>query len=212
MSTAKISLCAKCSMPIGDDSLYLKGKLYHYECSPYAATRAESAMGGTAVKELWQELLEKDDRTSPAEYPDMALITFDEFASAIRSCLAPGNAEPVAEDPRWQRLRDLFGLDGWYDGIWQGVASPDAIITHVEYVANERARLMSAALIHPAPAKGVSEASIEQIMRPGHWAAAVAKRLAALSCPPDDALNEIAAENQAARDDEWNSPEDGDDQ
>lgn len=28
---------------------------------------------------LWQELVEMDDRTSPAEYPDMALISFDEF-------------------------------------------------------------------------------------------------------------------------------------
>ncbi|WP_143748402.1 Lar family restriction alleviation protein [Mesorhizobium carmichaelinearum] len=38
-----------------------------------------------AVKALWQELLEKDDRTSPAEYPDMALITFEEFAAYLNN-------------------------------------------------------------------------------------------------------------------------------
>ena len=35
-------------------------------------------------EELWRDLCEKDDRTSPTEYPDMALITFAEFA-AIRA-------------------------------------------------------------------------------------------------------------------------------
>ncbi len=32
---------------------------------------------------LWQTLLDKDDRTSPAEYPEMALITFEEFCDAF---------------------------------------------------------------------------------------------------------------------------------
>lgn len=31
------------------------------------------------AKRAWQELLDKDDRTSPAEYPEMCLITFDEL-------------------------------------------------------------------------------------------------------------------------------------
>lgn len=35
------------------------------------------------VESLWQEILEKDDRTSPAEYPEMALITFEEFRDAL---------------------------------------------------------------------------------------------------------------------------------
>ena len=33
------------------------------------------------TERLWRDLLEKDDRTSPAEYPDMALITHDEFVA-----------------------------------------------------------------------------------------------------------------------------------
>ena len=35
------------------------------------------------AKELWRDLCEKDDRTSPEEYPDMALITEDEFYSCL---------------------------------------------------------------------------------------------------------------------------------
>jgi hypothetical protein len=30
-------------------------------------------------EDAWQDLLDKDDRTSPEDYPDMALITFDEL-------------------------------------------------------------------------------------------------------------------------------------
>lgn len=36
-----------------------------------------------AAEQAWHDLLDKDDRTSPAEYPDMALITFDEFSEAL---------------------------------------------------------------------------------------------------------------------------------
>lgn len=35
------------------------------------------------IDEAWRELLEKDDRTSPAEYPDMVLITRDELAEIV---------------------------------------------------------------------------------------------------------------------------------
>lgn len=40
-------------------------------------------MSKSSAKSLWQDLLDKDDRTSPAEYPDMVLITFEEFNEAI---------------------------------------------------------------------------------------------------------------------------------
>lgn len=36
-----------------------------------------------SVDEVWQQLLDKDDRTSPEEYPDMCLITFDELKSLL---------------------------------------------------------------------------------------------------------------------------------
>lgn len=35
------------------------------------------------IGEIWQELLDKDDRTSPAEYPEMVLISFDELAQIV---------------------------------------------------------------------------------------------------------------------------------
>lgn len=35
------------------------------------------------VDEVWQELCEKDDRNSPAEYPDMVLITREELAEIM---------------------------------------------------------------------------------------------------------------------------------
>jgi len=31
------------------------------------------------VRDEWQALLDKDDRTSPAEYPDMVLVTREEL-------------------------------------------------------------------------------------------------------------------------------------
>lgn len=33
--------------------------------------------------EAWQELVEKNDRTSPSDYPDMALITREELINFI---------------------------------------------------------------------------------------------------------------------------------
>jgi hypothetical protein len=35
----------------------------------------------------WQNLLDADDRTSPAEYPEMCLITRDELSSIIAECM-----------------------------------------------------------------------------------------------------------------------------
>lgn len=66
--------------------------------------------------ELWQDLLEKDDRTSPEEYPDMALITQDEFFAALdrfraaeveaerMRCAAIVAAESFRDDEAWDRV------------------------------------------------------------------------------------------------------------
>lgn len=35
------------------------------------------------IDEIWQEICDKDDRTSPAEYPDMCLISRAELAEYI---------------------------------------------------------------------------------------------------------------------------------
>ncbi|MBZ9807641.1 hypothetical protein [Mesorhizobium sp. ESP-6-2] len=62
-SSAVPSLCAKCSMPIGNNSLLIGDRLYHHECSPYpawnrrASSRAEPTVkAGVQVKGLaWVE-------------------------------------------------------------------------------------------------------------------------------------------------------------
>lgn len=51
------------------------------------------------VDELWQDLLERDDRTSPEEHPDMALITRDELRAALA-------AYEASKDERLTRERD----------------------------------------------------------------------------------------------------------
>lgn len=50
--------------------------------------RSNGAGEDAVIQGLWLDILEKDDRTSPEEYPDMALITEDEFAGSIRYALA----------------------------------------------------------------------------------------------------------------------------
>lgn len=47
-------------------------------------TAPNPAQVEAAIAGEWQAIIDKDDRTSRDEYPDMALITFDEFNEAIR--------------------------------------------------------------------------------------------------------------------------------
>lgn len=56
------------------------------------------------IEGLWQDLLDKDDRTSPEEYPDMALITFDEFRAALasRDAPPPGQGDGENAGSCWQ--------------------------------------------------------------------------------------------------------------
>lgn len=50
------------------------------------------------IDDSWQDLLDKDDRTSPDEYPDHALITFKEFDFYIRSAVDLSRKASVAVD------------------------------------------------------------------------------------------------------------------
>ena len=43
----------------------------------------DEGAAGEPVEDLWQELCERDDRTSGEEYPNMCLITFDELSDFI---------------------------------------------------------------------------------------------------------------------------------
>lgn len=58
---------------------------------PIAAPVAETA--GEAIEDLWQELCERDDRTSPEEYPEMCLINFDELSDFITRAAPPVPAQ-----------------------------------------------------------------------------------------------------------------------
>lgn len=49
----------------------------------------------TDVAEAWQELCEKDDRTSPAEHPDMCLITRDELLGYMSLASAEGERRGI---------------------------------------------------------------------------------------------------------------------
>ena len=66
------------------------------------------------IRELWQDLLDQDDRTSPPEYPNMALITFDEFAACIKLVAEEstyvGSTIPAAEAARLEASDHRRGL------------------------------------------------------------------------------------------------------
>lgn len=66
------------------------------------------------LERVWNDLLNADDRTSPAEHPDMCLITRGELAEAIQ--LAQFNwGEAARHGIEIQYLRDL---DGGEMGFW----------------------------------------------------------------------------------------------
>jgi hypothetical protein len=60
-------------------------------CACQAAQGDKALRDAPTADELWQELVEYDDRTSPEEYPDMALITRDELADFIARAAPQGD-------------------------------------------------------------------------------------------------------------------------
>jgi len=68
--------------------------------------RTQGPEEGLTPEEAWQDLLEKDDRTSPEDYPDMALITADELQAYMLAARDEGRAEglggwePIETAPR----------------------------------------------------------------------------------------------------------------
>lgn len=110
---------------------------------------------------LWQELLDKDDRTSPAEYPEMALITWDEFRATVHAAPAhpvePGEVERVArilwecdceEADEERRRHKMRPVEKWGDP-WH--ASGTGVRQQRKYVF--RAERILAALSTPSPAQ-----------------------------------------------------------
>lgn len=70
-------VCESCGFPWGADPVRHAGFCDNrYTATPAPAVDAVQAW---TPLDAWQELSEYTDRTSPAEYPDMCLITFDEL-------------------------------------------------------------------------------------------------------------------------------------
>lgn len=79
---------------------------------------ADNATVDELAAELWQELVDKDDRTSPEEYPDMALITYNEFIYYLSEHTRQSTAELE------QRVRDLEeGLSDMYNSACTNATS-----------------------------------------------------------------------------------------
>src|ERR1700677_2477759 len=101
----------------------------------------------------WQDLLDKDDRTSPADYPDMALITRVEFGGAMSEAFLLAKAKPEPH-PEWEakakaahdRIAAEAGVNP-FDTLkmlerWTADAEP---ANHLGQVSFSRAMLDSAA-------------------------------------------------------------------
>lgn len=87
-----------------------------------------------------KECVEKYTTTSALPSAPIKALHVTSVSSTFETA---SNAPPSpVEDPLWQKLRDLFGLDGWHDGHYNGIATPEQIVTHCEYVSGERARLL----------------------------------------------------------------------
>jgi hypothetical protein len=69
---------------------------------------------GLTLDEAWQDLVDKDDRTSPEEYPDIALITRGELDEYMRAAVAQYRLSPL---PTLQRLGQEFDAG---DGLKRG--------------------------------------------------------------------------------------------
>ncbi|WP_367347605.1 hypothetical protein [Sphingobium yanoikuyae] len=88
------------------------------ECLAALATPSkpdpQSREPSMTVDDAWQDLVDKDDRTSPEEYPDMALITREELADYMQAAQSRGQAfdgegEARADDIRRSIIRQLGG-------------------------------------------------------------------------------------------------------
>jgi hypothetical protein len=49
----------------------------------------------TQIESIWRDLLDKDDRTSPAEYPEMCLITKEELQDYMERAASDGMIEQI---------------------------------------------------------------------------------------------------------------------
>jgi hypothetical protein len=82
------------------------------------------------ASDAWQELIEKDDRTSPPEYPNMALVTLPELRWFLRDAIATITRD-LAEQREWHKhFASLAGE--WEANTKEAEADRDAAIARAE--------------------------------------------------------------------------------
>ena len=137
---------------------------------------------------LWRDLCEKDDRTSPEDYPDMALITEDEFYSCLdafataaevrarnaaieeltrlRDALEEIASDCDPADPEWGN--PALGRRNCWDVTQRALATPspdtERHLTVREQGIMNKALRRSGHLVHPSPDINQEEL----IFGPGH--------------------------------------------
>jgi hypothetical protein len=168
-----------------------------------AATRGE----GVSASEAWQELVEYDDRTSPEEYPDMALITREELASFMERATHPTTraAANVGRGVRidWlspEEYADLIAdLEGYTEPetpqdmvcirAMQALAKADAIFTALRQPASDDYRRGRREAIEEA-AKVAEEFNTGAGVQRDLTAIHIADAIRALSPAPDGGEND----------------------
>jgi len=109
-----------------------------------STTIERDTVDGLTDDEAWQDLVEKDDRTSPEEYPEMALITREELADYMRAALSPASTDIGA----LREALEPFALIST-EGVVKAETGHVTITTCAEYF-HRAAQALSA-----TPAKGV---------------------------------------------------------
>lgn len=88
-----------------------------------ADARAAAIEEAITPEDAWRELLEKDDRTSPEEYPEMALINFEELANFMRRALAQASATKSA--PAFKATQNSAESGSAVTPSWAGAGTAD---------------------------------------------------------------------------------------
>ena len=99
---------------------YLKRK--YGKPNPALSTPTPAQVEPLSVADAWQDLVDKSDRTSPEEYPDMALITREELADYMQSAQSRGQAFDGEGEAAALRI-------GWWNDMRRrGVSQENAIL------------------------------------------------------------------------------------
>ncbi len=84
------------------------------------------------VDDLWQELCNYDDRTSPADYPDMCLISRDELADFVSRATPPASAIREALEASLETMqrykRAGHGDDVFMSDLCQSIRKAEAAL------------------------------------------------------------------------------------